>query len=48
MKDLDQKITAIKVELVHMRKDFHRFPKVGFNEYRTAEKVAEYMRLSAR
>lgn len=43
MKKLDQEIAEIKDELVKMRKDFHRFPEVGFKEYHTAEKVAEYM-----
>lgn len=44
MKKLDQEIAEIKDELILMRKDFHRFPEVGFQEYRTAEKVAEYMK----
>jgi amidohydrolase len=44
MQDLDREIAAIYDELVRMRKDFHRFPEVGFKEYRTAGKVAEYMR----
>ncbi len=44
MQDLDQKIAAINDELVRMRKDLHRFPEVGFQEYRTAEKVAKYMK----
>ena len=34
----------IKDEPVRMRKDFHRFPELGFKEYWTAEKVAEYMK----
>ena len=41
---MDQKIIEIKDELVRMRKDSHRFPELGFKEYRTAEKVAEYMK----
>ena len=44
MKNLEQEIVKIKDELILMRKDFHRFPEVGFKEYRTAEKVAEYMK----
>lgn len=43
MKELDLKIAAINDELVHVRKDLHRFPEVGFQEHRTAAKVAEYM-----
>ena len=44
MKNLEQEIAKIKDELILMRKDFHRFPEVGFKEYRTAEMVAEYMK----
>lgn len=33
-----------KDELVRIRKDFHRFPELGFMEYWTAEKVAEYIK----
>ncbi len=44
MKDLDGIIAAIKDELVRMRKDFHRFPEVGFQEFRSADKAAEYMK----
>lgn len=44
MKKSDQEIAGIEDELILMRKDFHRFPEVGFKEYRTAEKVAEYMK----
>lgn len=43
MKNLEQEIAKIKDELIFLRKDFHRYPEVGFKEYRTAEKVAEYM-----
>lgn len=43
MKELDLKIAAINDELVYIRKDLHRFPEVGFQEHRTAAKVAEYM-----
>jgi len=34
----------LKDELVRMRKDSHRFPELGFKEYRTAEKAAGYMK----
>jgi len=30
MKKLDQEIATIKDELILMRKDFHRFPEIGF------------------
>jgi len=43
MMELDHKIAEIKDELVQIRKDLHRFPELGFKEYRTAGKVAEYL-----
>ncbi|HCF71878.1 MAG TPA: amidohydrolase [Syntrophomonas sp.] len=43
MSQLDQKIAGIEEELLELRKELHRFPELGFQEYRTAEKVAEYM-----
>lgn len=44
MENLDQTIARTKDELVGIRKDLHRFPEVGFQEYRTAAKVAEYLK----
>lgn len=44
MKPLEQKIEVLKDELIHMRKDFHRKPELGFQEYETAAKVADYMK----
>jgi metal-dependent amidase/aminoacylase/carboxypeptidase family protein len=43
MKLLDHKIAAIKDELVTIRKDLHSYPELGFQEFRTAAKVANYM-----
>jgi amidohydrolase len=44
MNQVDQEIAAIKNELVEIRKCLHRFPELGFKEYRTAEKVVGYLR----
>jgi amidohydrolase len=46
MENLDRKIREIKNELVKIRKELHRFPEVGFQEYQTAAKVADYMKKS--
>lgn len=43
MNELDQEIYDIKDELIRVRKDLHRIPEVGFNEYQTAEKIAGYL-----
>ncbi len=43
MEKLDQTVARIKDELVGIRRDLHRFPEVGFQEHRTAAKVAEYL-----
>ena len=44
MEKLDQTIARIKDELVGIRKEFHRFPEVGFQEHRTAATVTEYLK----
>ena len=43
MKHFDQRIGTIKNELINIRKDFHRKPELGFQEYQTATRVASYM-----
>lgn len=42
MDKLDAKVTALKDELINIRQELHRYPEVGFQEYQTAAKVAEY------
>lgn len=44
MTTLEQKIAAIREELIAVRRDLHRHPELGFEEYYTAEKVASYLR----
>ncbi|HMM19439.1 MAG TPA: M20 family metallopeptidase [Selenomonadales bacterium] len=44
MDQLDRQIGKIKQELVSVRKELHRIPEVGFQEYKTAAKVAEYLK----
>lgn len=43
MKDLERKINDMKEELVLLRKELHRFPELGFKEYKTAERITEYL-----
>ncbi len=41
--DIKKKITSLKDELIKLRRDFHKHPELGFEEYRTAEIVANYL-----
>ncbi len=42
--DLKREVAALKGELIELRRDFHRYPELGFKEYRTAEKVSSYLK----
>jgi amidohydrolase len=41
--ELKKRIAALRTELVSLRRDFHRHPELGFQEFRTAEKVEHYL-----
>jgi metal-dependent amidase/aminoacylase/carboxypeptidase family protein len=43
MNTMDAKITALKDELINIRQELHRYPELGFQEYHTAAKVADYL-----
>jgi amidohydrolase len=36
--------SELQQELIELRKELHRFPELGFQEFRTAEKVADYLK----
>ena len=40
---IDKKILLLKDELVLLRRDFHAHPELGFNEFRTAQIVEDYL-----
>lgn len=44
MSKLDQQISQINDELLNLRHDLHRQPELGFQEFKTAEKVAAYLK----
>lgn len=44
MKQLEKRIEELKPELTALRKELHRHPELGFQEYWTAEKVAAYLK----
>ncbi|MFW5727642.1 MAG: M20 metallopeptidase family protein [Spirochaetota bacterium] len=37
-------VAALKDELIELRRDFHMHPELGFEEYRTADKVEQYLK----
>lgn len=43
MNELVRDIEALKPELIELRKGFHRRPELGFREFQTSRKVAEYL-----
>lgn len=43
MKTTKEFALAHKEELIALRRDFHKFPEPGWQEYRTAAKVADYL-----
>ncbi len=42
--DLRTRVRELQDELVELRRDFHVHPELGFQEYRSAERVEEYLR----
>ena len=41
---IDEKISGITEEMIRLRRDFHRYPELGFAETRTSGIIAEYLR----
>ncbi len=41
--DIKKTVESLNQELIDLRRDFHRHPELGFQEYRTQEKVIEYL-----
>jgi amidohydrolase len=44
MDQIRKRIEELKGELIHLRRDFHRYPELGFKEYRTAETIENYLK----
>lgn len=41
--DIRKRISELGDELIHLRRDFHQYPELGFQEFRSQEKVMEYL-----
>lgn len=41
--DVKQLVSNLKEELLELRRDFHRYPELGFEEFRTQKIVIEYL-----
>lgn len=42
--DIKKQIESLNDELINLRRDFHMNPELGFEEYRSQEKVMEYLK----
>ena len=42
--DIQKDIKSLKEELIALRRDFHKHPELGFEEYRSSEIIANYLR----
>lgn len=42
--NINEEVDLLKNELISLRRDLHMYPELGFNEYRSSKKIAEYMR----
>ncbi|UCE35242.1 MAG: amidohydrolase, partial [Deltaproteobacteria bacterium] len=41
--EISKKIAQYRDEVIELRRDFHRHPELGLEEYRTSEKVCSYL-----
>lgn len=41
--NIKQEIDVLKQELINLRRDFHRYPELGFQEFRTSKIISDYL-----
>jgi len=44
IKEVDNVVERIKADIINWRRDFHMYPELGFEEYRTSEKIKEVLK----
>ncbi len=44
MDKIKKRIAELHSELIYLRRDFHRHPELGFEEFRTAEIIEKYLK----
>ena len=44
MPKIKKRIKELENELINLRRDFHKFPELGFRECRTSEKIVNYLK----
>jgi len=42
--EMKTNILSLKNEMIELRRNFHRFPELGFKEERTSKKIADYLK----
>ncbi len=47
MKDIDGMIKKFaldnKEELINLRREFHKYPEIGFKEFKTSKMISDYL-----
>jgi len=41
--EIFKRINELEDELIALRRDFHRYPELGFKEFRTSKKIIKYL-----
>ncbi|HYE08783.1 MAG TPA: M20/M25/M40 family metallo-hydrolase, partial [Patescibacteria group bacterium] len=44
MFDIKKEVELLRDELIELRRDFHKHPELGYEEYRTSEIVHDYLK----
>ncbi len=42
--EIKKQVDSLRTELIELRRDFHKHPELGFEEWRTSEVISDYLR----